>query len=81
MQLNIEPKRSKPVKLPSDWGLNYDRDYLRFRFEIWLRSGFRVWPREGGMDDQDQALVDDFEMLLQEHNYQWANRHEWLEKK
>lgn len=33
------------------------------------------------MDDQDQALVDDFEMLLQEHTYQWTKRHEWLEKK
>lgn len=81
VELGKPPKHGKGgIKMPADWMLNYPREYVLPRFQIWFRSGFQVYPRTGGMDDQDQLLMEDFWLLLDEHDYQYQLREEWLEK-
>lgn len=38
-------------------------------FQILLASNFQVWPRGGGLFDQDEALVDDIMNMLSAYNY------------
>jgi hypothetical protein len=45
------------------WLPHYPLDYLLPRFHIWVESNFQVYPNAGGMDDQPDALMDDFFML------------------
>lgn len=67
---NLKSADSTPTKPPADWGLYHDWEYLAFRFQIWVESGFQVWPRAGGMDEQDADLVADFRTLLLVYRYQ-----------
>lgn len=63
--------KEAPFAPPENWGLNYPFEtYLAMRFQIWLESGMTVYPRTGGIDEQDAALVDDFTTLLMVYRYQ-----------
>lgn len=38
-------------------------------FQILLASNFQVWPRGGGLFDQEEALVEDIMDLMAAHGY------------
>lgn len=39
-------------------------------FEIALLSGFKVFPRAGGLDDQDPLFIDDFRLVMRLYHFQ-----------
>lgn len=67
----VKSAQQSPLVPPQNWGTVYPfDDYLAVRFQIWMESGMQVWPRSGGIDEQDAALVNDFQTLLMEYRYQ-----------
>lgn len=67
----LYPGRDTPLPPPppEDFGLFHDFSYLDFRFKIWVRSGYTVYPKIGAMDDQDEMLIADFQTLLARLDY------------
>lgn len=67
----LNPNRDMPLPPapPEDFGLFHDYDYLEFRFSVWVRSGYTVYPKAGAMDDQEASLIADFTTLLARLDY------------
>ena len=36
-----------------------DEGYFKLAFEVWYRTNFQVWPRPGGLDNQDPQWIED----------------------
>jgi len=52
---------------PPPLRLHYPEDYILHAWADYMRHGH--WPRPGGFDAQDVALVEDFQMLTRHHNW------------
>jgi hypothetical protein len=58
------------VEEPWNWGFHYDWDFVRLSCEIWVRSGYQVWPYPGGFVDQDPQWLEDALLYLRLLNVQ-----------
>lgn len=65
-------RQRDPDIVDDTWLPNYPLDYILPRFDIWVASGYQVYPSAGGMDDQPDMLIEDFLMLRRKLNLRRA---------
>lgn len=65
-------KNKEPVPEPDDFGFHYPFAYLERICPYVIASQYTMWPRAGGLEDQDPLFLDDLE------TYTWLGQ--WAEQ-
>lgn len=67
-----DPKREIEPDDVEDFGFHFPFKYLTLVIQVLRLSHFTYWPRAGGLDDQDSALIRDvFTWLKLERRLKW----------